>query len=150
RPGEARRPFATRNVPERGVVGAVRRHPGCGAGGPRTRQGRREAMARRAGGGGISLEKGRGGPGAEQAHAQETAPSPRDHIGIILKRRWIIVAFLAIVTAGASVYVWREPNVYRATASIEISMAAPRYLGSGVQDVAESTGGMYWQSKEFF
>lgn len=76
--------------------------------------------------------------------------SIRDYYGILIKRRLPVLLFFAIVVAGTAAWLLREPDVFRATASLEINPSGPRYLGSQVQDVAETSGGFYWQSKEYF
>lgn len=77
-------------------------------------------------------------------------PSLRDYLDVVLKWRWLIVAAFVVSVGVAAALVYRMPRIYRAMATIELSPNAPRYLGNGVQDVAETGSNFYWQTKEFF
>lgn len=107
-------------------------------------------MARSSGGEVIALDSARDAVDAAPPARVMPAPSLRDYVGIVLKRRWVVAIFFGIVVSSAALWVWREPNLYRASATLEISPNAPRYLGSGVQEIGETGNGMYWQTKEFF
>lgn len=108
-------------------------------------------MAKRGSGEVIALEPVRE-PVAVPPTPQQTVAAEqglRDYLDVLLKRRWIVLAFFVVTVACVAAWVWRMPRVYRATATVEINPTTPRYLGNGVQDVAESAASLYWQSKEF-
>jgi capsular exopolysaccharide synthesis family protein len=107
-------------------------------------------MAKRSGGEVIPIDQARDMTPVPAPQAEPNAISFRDYLSIFYKRRWVMAVFFAVVVGAAGVWLVREPRVYRAVSSLEISPVAPRYLGTGVQDVAESGATMYWQTKEFF
>lgn len=67
---------------------------------------------------------------------------------ILVKGRWAILAAIVAVVAGVSVWTYRQPKVYRASASIVIETNAPAVL-SQVQEVTDQANLGYWISKEF-
>ncbi len=90
--------------------------------------------------------------------ARETPPLPpttpgepevsvREYFIILSKRRWVLLSFFLIVVASATLWVVRQPRVYRATTTLEISQIAPKF--TNIQELGESTGSMYWQTREF-
>lgn len=107
-------------------------------------------MARRSSGEVIALDQVReqrlGPPPAPGV----TEPTLRDYLDVVLKWRWLIVAAFVVSVAVAGAFAYRMPRIYRAVATLELSPNAPRYLGNGVQDVAETGSNFYWQTKEFF
>lgn len=109
-------------------------------------------MSRRSGGEVIALEAARD-PAADSTFSDPHDDAPthvRDLLRMAWKRRWIIVGVLAFSLGAAVAWLAREPRIYRATSTIEISPTTPRYLGSGVQEVADTGPIAYWQTKEFF
>jgi len=108
-------------------------------------------MAGRAGGEVVALGKPRQTPGAlSLPEADESdAFSLRELALIARKRKWVVVVFMAGVVGLVTVWLSRTPRIYRATATLEINATPPRYLGTNVQEVAESANTGYWQSKEF-
>lgn len=106
-------------------------------------------MARRSIGEVIPIDQARETPGIVPSEAPSVM-TLRDYAAILHKRRWVVAVFFAVAVGGAGLWLYREPRIYRAVSSLEINPMAPRYLGTGVQDVAESGTTMYWQTKEFF
>lgn len=90
------------------------------------------------------------GPGFDAASQAPPEPNIRDHLEILLKRKWVVIAVFALVVGAAALWTIRLPRIYRASATLEINPNAPRYLGSGVQEIADSGTTYYWQTKEFF
>jgi succinoglycan biosynthesis transport protein ExoP len=106
-------------------------------------------MARQAGGEVIPLGTVRGDqvPMLPRGGPASDEMALRDYVAVLSKRRWVFATFLVTVVATAAVWVWRQPRIYRATATLEISMSAPKF--TTLQDVGESSGGLYWQTREF-
>jgi capsular exopolysaccharide synthesis family protein len=105
-------------------------------------------MSRKATGEVIPLESAREGLASPAASTQAVAPDLRDYLAILTKRRWVLLAFFVLTVAGATTWVFRLPRIYRATTTIEMSLAAARF--TSLQDVSDSATPMYWQTKEFF
>lgn len=98
----------------------------------------------------VHLDTVREQPGSGPLPSQSVEPSLRDYLDVVLKWRWLIVLSFVVAVVAAGLVAWRLPRVYRAVTTLELSPNAPRYLGSGVQDVTETGGNLYWQTKEFF
>lgn len=107
-------------------------------------------MARHGSGEVIALDSVREQPFGPAQATMVPEPSLRDYLDVVLKWRWLIVASFVVALAVSAAIVWRMPRIYRAVATLELSPNAPRYLGTGVQDVAETGSNFYWQTKEFF
>jgi capsular exopolysaccharide synthesis family protein len=108
-------------------------------------------MARRAGGEVIALDTARENQSSVSPSMEAAeGPSFREYIGILSKRRWVVIGFFVAVVTTAGIWVWREPRIYRAFATLEINPNAPRILGQGVADVSESGTGAAIQSKDFY
>ena len=73
------------------------------------------------------------------------------YLGVIARRRWVILATLAAVVLGVAFYTLRQPKVYQATTSLIIDASAPRYLDNNqVQEVVDTGAGNYWYNKEHY
>src|SRR5690554_5047479 len=107
-------------------------------------------MARHGTGEVIALDSVREKPFGPPEATVVPEPTLRDYLDVVLKWRWLIVVSFVIALGVAAAVVWRMPRIYRAVATLELSPNAPRYLGAGVQDVAETGQNFYWQTKEFF
>jgi capsular exopolysaccharide synthesis family protein len=68
---------------------------------------------------------------------------------IVLKQRWLIVAFFVMVLVLDLVWTLHQTKIYEAVASIDIEQTTPQVLGSNVQDVVD-TGPGYWFAKEYY
>lgn len=104
-------------------------------------------MSRKSGGEVIAIESAREASAGTAAAPAADAPSLRDYLAIISKRRWVFLTFFAVVTVSATVWVWREPRIYRATTTLEMSLLTPKF--TNIQDIGEGSSSMYWQTKEF-
>jgi capsular exopolysaccharide synthesis family protein len=108
-------------------------------------------MPRRSGGEVIALDTAREIPTPVVAQSDAAAgPSLRDYLTILSKRRYVIATFFSILVTVAGLWAWRQPKVYRAAATVEISPTAPRILGNGVQEVTDNGPGMQWATKDFY
>jgi succinoglycan biosynthesis transport protein ExoP len=68
-------------------------------------------------------------------------------IGLLRKRKWLILALTACAGVATGFVVSKQPPVYEATASIVIELSVPQYLGSGFRDVVEVEPS-WWSSRE--
>jgi succinoglycan biosynthesis transport protein ExoP len=68
-------------------------------------------------------------------------------MGLLRKRKWLIVALTACAGVATGFVVSKQPPVYEATASIVIELSVPQYLGSGFRDVVEVEPS-WWSSRE--
>jgi capsular exopolysaccharide synthesis family protein len=71
-----------------------------------------------------------------------------EYVGVLWKRKWVIVLVAALVTAGAYVWTMRQPRIYQADCLIEYDPDPPKPLGREVEDVASPM--MWWETREYF
>lgn len=73
------------------------------------------------------------------------------YLHLFWRRRWVTLSTLVLILAGMGLYVWRQPKVYQATASVIIDLTAPRFLDNQVQDVTDNQGAAsYWYNREYY
>ncbi|MCK5689958.1 GumC family protein, partial [Myxococcota bacterium] len=73
----------------------------------------------------------------------------RTIIGMLCRRRWLIVAALIVSTVVGAVITIRAPRIYRATARVLIEKHAPQVL-SNVREVYNLGTQGYWESQEYY
>ena len=66
---------------------------------------------------------------------------------VLRKRMWLIVGLAVAIPVIVGVYVSKQPKIYEATTSIEISASAPQYLGQNFKDAVEISGD-WWSQQE--
>src|SRR5919112_68628 len=44
----------------------------------------------------------------------------RDYLQIVLKRKWLILSLVAVVTSLAAIYMYRQPPIYEAETKIQL------------------------------
>src|SRR5688572_13852802 len=71
----------------------------------------------------------------------------RAAVQILRKRLWLIVGLTIAIPAVVAAYVSKQPKIYEATTSIEISASAPQYLGQAFKDAVEISGD-WWSQQE--
>lgn len=52
----------------------------------------------------------------------------RDYIRIVLKRKWLILSVTLIVTSLVAIYMYRQPTIYEASATLQIDQRQRSYL----------------------
>lgn len=78
------------------------------------------------------------------------AVDPRYYLRVLLRRKWLILAFFAVTVSAVTVWSMRQPKVYAAAISVIIDVAAPRFLDKDVQDVASDSYSNYWANREYY
>ena len=86
-------------------------------------------------------------PGAE-AGAPETIAKLKEYTAILKKRFWAVLLCVGIGLGGAYLITKQMPKKYRASASIELSLQAPRILGQNVQPIDFQTSD-WWSGRTF-
>src|SRR5215212_8051578 len=73
----------------------------------------------------------------------------RDYLFIVLKRKWLILTLVVVVTSLVTIQMYRQPSIYQATAMIQIEPKKESILKTG-QGVVINTGGekdpAYWNT----
>ncbi len=73
------------------------------------------------------------------------------YVHAVWRRKWIVLAVAAVITAAVTLYTARQPKVYSATTSLIIDVTAPRFLDNQVQEVVDNGGSSnYWFNKEYY
>jgi polysaccharide biosynthesis transport protein len=78
------------------------------------------------------------------------AVDPRYYLRVLLRRKWLILAFFALTVSAVTVWSLRQPKVYGAAISVIIDVTAPKYLDNSVQDVASDSYSNYWANREYY
>ena len=79
--------------------------------------------------------------------AGKTIPQMGSILGLLRKRKWMIIGLTACAGIATGFVVSKQPPIYEATASIVIELSVPQYLGSGFRDVVEVEPS-WWSSRE--
>jgi polysaccharide biosynthesis transport protein len=58
--------------------------------------------------------------------------SIREYLNVVLKRKWLILAIVAIVTLSTAIYMYRQPSIYSSQAMVLIETRAPRQSSESV------------------
>src|SRR4051812_42437076 len=75
----------------------------------------------------------------------------RDYLKVILKRKWLILTLVLVVTSLMTIQMYRLPSIYEATTTIQIDPKKPSILNSG-KEIVINTGNSakdpaYWQTQ---
>lgn len=68
-------------------------------------------------------------------------------LGILSKRKWLILACVATIPTVVGVYMSRQPKVYDATSTLVIDSSIPQYLGQNFRDAVEMEAS-WWSAQE--
>jgi len=69
---------------------------------------------------------------------------------LIRKRKWVLLACLAVGLTAAVLYTMRQTRIYEASASVVIDPQPPQVFGSQVQEVVQLGAGSYWSNQEYY
>ncbi len=81
---------------------------------------------------------------------EEEAIDIRHYFHVVMKRKWLVLATMAVGITLSVFYTMRQVPLYRATASIIIDPTAPKVFGRDVQEVVQLGSGNYWSSQEYY
>ena len=84
---------------------------------------------------------------AWDAHAGAEKMEMRDHLAIVLKRRWLIISIVVAVTSLVSLYMYHLPSVYEAETTIRIEHRNESFLRA--RDIVINTAAdpIHWQTQ---
>ena len=77
---------------------------------------------------------------AEQAHL-------RDYLAIVLKRKWLILSLMLVVTSLVAVQMYRLPSIYEAAVTIQIEPKRNILQTKGDMIVTASSDPAYWPTQ---
>jgi polysaccharide biosynthesis transport protein len=78
------------------------------------------------------------------------AVDPRYYLRVLLRRKWLILAFFAVTVGAVTIWSLRQPKVYGAAISVIIDVTAPKFLDKDVQDVSADSYSNYWANREYY
>ena len=55
----------------------------------------------------------------------------KEYLFVVLKRKWLIMSIVLIVTTLATIQAYREPSIYEGATTIKIQQKTPSILQSG-------------------
>lgn len=87
---------------------------------------------------------------APEGEEEEGGIDIRQFVRVVLKRKWLVMAAMAVGITLAVLYTMRQTPLYRATASVEVNPQAPQVLGREQQEVVQLGSGNYWSSQEYY
>ncbi|MGI8654636.1 MAG: GumC family protein [Pyrinomonadaceae bacterium] len=90
-------------------------------------------------GGGIPQSKQYGSSSIEPTHL-------REYLSVVLKRKWLILTLVLVVTTLVMIQTYRAPNIYQATTQIQIEPKAQSVLTQGIVINAQNDPA-YWNTK---
>jgi capsular exopolysaccharide synthesis family protein len=101
-------------------------------------------------------ERGLARPLSDIAQSKSYGVSPsdpthlRDYLFVILKRKWLILTLVVVVTSLVTIQMYRQPSVYQATAMIQIEPKMKSVLQSN-REIIINTGSdkdpAYWNTQ---
>lgn len=72
------------------------------------------------------------------------------YVNVLRKRKWIMLAVVAVGMTLAVIYTMRQTRIYQATASVVVDPAPPQVFGSQVQEVIQLGSDNYWANQEYY
>lgn len=87
--------------------------------------------------------------GAEPSLARASPFNLKHALGVVSRRRWVVVGAFVPIFAAVALYTLRQPKVYEASTSMIIEVAAPHVLDNQFQEVSDSASSGYWWSREY-
>jgi capsular exopolysaccharide synthesis family protein len=101
-------------------------------------------------------ERGLDRPLSDIAQSKSYGASPsdpthlRDYLFVVLKRKWLILTLVLVVTSLVTIQMYRQPSVYQATAMIQIEPKSKSVLQTG-KEIIINTGNdkdpAYWNTQ---
>ncbi|HEX8491225.1 MAG TPA: polysaccharide biosynthesis tyrosine autokinase [Pyrinomonadaceae bacterium] len=75
----------------------------------------------------------------------------RDYLFVVLKRKWLILALVLVVTSLVTIQMYRMPSIYEASTTLQIEPKRPSVLQTGKEIVINTgntgTDPIYWQTQ---
>ncbi|HEX8439465.1 GumC family protein [Archangium sp.] len=86
----------------------------------------------------------------EALEAPEPSLDVMQYVRALWRRKWLILAVMAVVLLAGTFHTLRQPKIYTASTSLIIDVAAPRVLDADVKEVMGDERGNYWANKEYY
>ncbi|MCP4447220.1 MAG: polysaccharide biosynthesis tyrosine autokinase [Myxococcales bacterium] len=80
----------------------------------------------------------------------ESSVDLRHYYKLVMKRKWMVMATMALGVTLAVLYTMRQTPLYQASASVIIDPTAPQVYGKEVQEVVQLGSGNYWSTQEYY
>src|SRR5437660_32071 len=76
-----------------------------------------------------------------------TESSLKDYLFVILKRKWLIMTLVLVITSLVTIQAYREPAIYQGTTTIRIEEKAPSVLPTGAIAVNNVPDPNFWNTQ---
>src|SRR5918911_4521253 len=86
----------------------------------------------------------------QQVTGSYSLPEPthlRDYLNIVLKRKWLIISLVTVVTTLVAIQMYRLPSIYEAQTTIQIEQKAKSLLRTKDLVVNAGTDPAYWNTQ---
>jgi succinoglycan biosynthesis transport protein ExoP len=71
------------------------------------------------------------------------------YLAIFSKRKWVVIAAVALVTGATAAWTYTRVPVYQAAATVLVENRAPQVLGGKVGEVVDLSTGRFWEKREY-
>ncbi|HYG12328.1 MAG TPA: polysaccharide biosynthesis tyrosine autokinase [Pyrinomonadaceae bacterium] len=68
----------------------------------------------------------------------------RDYLSVVMKRKWLILSLIVVVTSLVAIQMYRQPTVYRSESIIQIEPKAKSFLKTKEITINAPTDAAYW------
>ena len=80
----------------------------------------------------LTQSKGYGkGYGGRYSGGSAAEVNLKEYLFVVLKRKWLIMSLVLIITSLATIQAYREPSIYEGATTIKIEQKTPSILQSG-------------------
>lgn len=87
-------------------------------------------------------------PSPVAALAPSTEPAHlRDYLAVVLKRKWLILSLIVVVTSLVAIQMYRLPSVYEATTTIQIEQKSKSILQTKDLTIKGGSDPAYWMTQ---
>ena len=88
-------------------------------------------------------------PGTATGRTASEGAELQRYIGVLLDRRWVLVAILFVLQIAAVLWTSAQPKIYETRASILVEASVPQALGSAVQDSIDPSPANFYMVQDF-
>ncbi|HVF57248.1 MAG TPA: polysaccharide biosynthesis tyrosine autokinase [Pyrinomonadaceae bacterium] len=85
------------------------------------------------------------GPVSVSAHSEPT--HLRDYLAVVLKRKWLILSLVVVVTSLVAIQMYRMPSIYEAKTTIQIEQKSKSVLQTKDITIRGATDPQYWNTQ---
>lgn len=92
----------------------------------------------------AEIAQGRGAYGKYSRYGNQPETNLREYLFIILKRKWLILSLVLVITSLVTIQAYREPNIYQGSSTIRIEAKGTPILQTGTALVINQNDPNFW------